>query len=164
VLLLSLAVNLAVVGLAAGFSMSYRYAALADGAGGPVNLARFADQLPGDRRGEVRRLVSAERPRLMPLRRALQQARRDAARALQAEPFDKDAFQAAQVAVIEADVRLRRETAVLIATVAATLTPAERRQFISLRNLQQMRGKGPRGGPLPDELDPPPLKDGQPPR
>lgn len=129
-----------------------------------MNLARFADQLSGERRGEVRSLVVSERPRLMPLRRALQQARRDAARALQADPFDKEAFRAAQLAVIEADVKLRRETTALIATVASVLTPAERRQFMSMRSLHQMRGKGPRGGQQPEDLDTLQPKDSQPPR
>lgn len=146
-LLASLAINLMVLGVVAGAGLSWRYAAAAHGGFGP-SLLGFVRQLPAERRTVIRRLTSAQREQVAPLRREARLARKEAARALLAEPFDKEAFRLANNRVNAVEARIRDSGVDLIIEVAAAMTAAERREFLSWRSMRARHGGRP---PRPDD-------------
>jgi uncharacterized membrane protein len=157
-LLTSLAINLLVIGALIGIGLSFRNAALLGSGQIGANFGRFVAGLPAERRGEVQRIAAAERPSLLPLRRDTRLARQALADALTVEPFDKARFLAAQQRVLELETEFRRQTMPMMASIAAALTPAERRSFLRWRG-----GHGPRwGGSGADSLgaETEPAKDG----
>jgi uncharacterized membrane protein len=152
-LVMSVALNLAVIGVVAGSALSWRYAAAMGGPGGLTNLIAFAHQLPAERRAEIRQVMSEQRGTIGPLRKEARAARRDAARALLADPFDKAAFKSAQQRAVDADTRLRQAGADLMGEVVGRLSLAERRQLLNTRFARGGRGAGatpPEDDPLAD--------------
>lgn len=140
-LIASLAVNVAVIGVFAGAGLSMRYGGAGIGGGPGPALMRFADTLPAERRQVIRAQMQGQRGVITPLRREVRQARGEVIRALQAEPFDKAAFLAAERRVLAADTRLREAGAQALAEIAAVMTAEERRNFTSLRHMRR-HGRG----------------------
>lgn len=150
-LALSLALNLAVIGLIAG--MAWRLAG-PDGPGfrpPPLPGAVYTRALdPRDRRalmGDMRRALNGDRPD----RAALRGQYRRMIAALRAEPFDPEAVRAliaAQSAVARARLDLGQR---LLADHLAAMTPAERARFAArleeeIARAATMRRDGARGG------------------
>lgn len=152
-LIASLAVNVAVIGVFAGAGLSMRYGGAGIGGGPGPALMRFANTLPAERRQVIRTQMQGQRGVIAPLRKEVRQARGEVIRALQAEPFDKAAFLAAERRVLAADARLREAGAQALAEIAAVMTAEERRNFTSLRHMR--RHGGPRGN-ADDDSEPPP--------
>lgn len=131
-LILSLAVNVLFVGSVAG-------AIWRGGAGpwagrGAGNIVGFMTSLPPERRSELMQRSKALREQARALRHEARQAARDRSAALLAEPFDKQRFIDAQTRQVDADGKLRLLFRDIIADAAASMTPAERRNFLNWRD------------------------------
>jgi uncharacterized membrane protein len=145
VLIASLAANLFVVGVVARSIIPGRYAAANFGSGGLFgNLMAYTGELPADRRAAVRQTVGKDRPlhALRPLREELRAERREAARLFRAEPFDKEAFLAAETRVQAAEAKLRQTVVRLAVDIAGRMTAEERANFLKWRVLRRPGGAG----------------------
>lgn len=145
-LIASLAANLFVVGVVARSIWPGRYAAAGHGPGGLFgNLMAYSKELPEARRGIVRQAIDRERPLagLRPMREELRAARHEAARLFRAEPFDREAFLAAEAKVQAAEGKIRQNVVRFSADLASRMTAEERAGFLNWRELR--RGASGRG-------------------
>ena len=157
-LIASLALNALVIGVVLRSMWQFRASYMMSPAGIEAGLPAFVDTLPRERRDALRVEGLVDRQRqLRPLRVDLRRARADAARAFLAEPFDRQAYVAAQAAVLEAEVKLRRTAQAVLPDLAQRMTAEERRSFVGWRGRwrggpgrdgagRDGAGRGPRGG------------------
>ena len=152
-LIASLAFNALVVGVVLRGAWQIRATLATSPAGLEANLPAFISTLPAERREALGRDGTLARPGvvLRPLRMALRQARTDAARAFLADPFDKQAFVAAQSRVTEAETELRRAVQVMLPEIAERMTAQERRAFVRWRAPGRGGPGGRWGGPPADD-------------
>lgn len=158
-LMLSLALNLLFVGTVVGVSLARRADRALGGAAGDASMMAFVQGLPPERQKAVRQFVKSRQDVMVPLRQDVRRQRMAAARAFLAEPFDAAGFRAAQERLIESETSQRRAQVELQASLAASMSAAERREFLSWRNLMRQK----RGLPLetvPDQVPGVPSKDG----
>lgn len=106
---------------------------------GRQNLGAYVSTLPKARSEVIMKRADERRRGLGPLRRNVRQARDDALSALTTDPFDRDKFIAAETHLIEAENALRLAQRDVIADIAGSLTPEERRAYL--------RWRGPQRGP-----------------
>jgi uncharacterized membrane protein len=130
----SLALNLIVVGAAAGFVWRHgaRLAA-AETVHLPPNVLSYTNLLPADRQKELLALTEHERSQVRPLRRQLREAREEVVKVMVAEPFDKQRLQDAQARLLVADRTAREAVYRLYTEIAANMTAHERRGFATWR-------------------------------
>ena len=129
VLVLSVAVNMIVAGMAVAAMLHFR-----KGHGpGHSRFARFVETLPANRRENVSTMLEEHRDRIGPLRRTLREARRRARDAFSAEPFDRDELAKAYAEVAEARIALTRARQDWFPKLAGQLTVEERRQYLRSR-------------------------------
>lgn len=144
-LVVSLAGNLLLVGLIAGAAW------LRHQSGGPIAAAAgpfgFIRALPRERREALRQESREQIAGLRPLWQTVREARREAERALAAEPFDAGTFLAAQRRVVDAEHAARLAGSKLLADAAAKLTPDERRRMARWFERGRNRGRDGEGGP-----------------
>lgn len=141
----SLAINAMLVGVIVRGLWHVRASVAMTGGGIEASLPAFVSTLPADRRDVLRRAGAPERPgALRPLRLELRRARAEAARIFLAEPFDKQAFIAAQAKLSEAEANLRASIQRLLPEIGASMTVAERRAYLNWR--APGFGGGPGGG------------------
>lgn len=147
----SLAVNLLVAGTAIGVFAKHRR--MPPGADLNVvrlvandhGLQKFFRSLGPDREAAFRPILDDRRQTLVPLRVAARAARRDAAAALAAEPFDAARFKTAMEGLQSAEAAANRSAVTLLTTALEKMTPEERTRFTTWR-LRFERWK-PGGGP-----------------
>lgn len=126
-LVVSLALNLLVVGVVATAAIRHRL--------GPppgftqATVVTFARALPEPRRQEIMDATRAERASLRPYRAELRRARAEVRNTLVAEPFDVARFKAAHERLLEAEVSARKVAHLLFEATALRMTPDERRAF-----------------------------------
>ncbi len=139
-LVVSLAVNMVLIGTAGGYLLRHS-TDLAGGSVSPLapNLLGYANSLPEHRRKDLWSRTVDERASVRPLRRALREAREEFLLALVAEPFDVARFAAAQDRLLDADRKAREVVHKLYAEIATNLTSAERRGFQPWRDRQRLR-------------------------
>ena len=142
-LIVSLAINLLVVGVVAGAGFARPFGGPGSAALG-FGLVRYGMAQGGEARDETRQVLARERPRIDPIRRELRAARLDVAATLEADPFDRSAFKAAQVRVIELERRLGTEALDALSDIAGRLTAEQRREFV--RQHRRFRGHHGREG------------------
>lgn len=131
-LIASLALNLLVVGAAAGMMLGFgkhgpRFGG--PGRGEDFGLMGLTRHLPDDRRKEIRKQLREDRDRLRPMVDDLRAARREAAEKLSAEPFDKAALEAAITAAGDKERALRQTAVSAFVGHAERLTASERRML-----------------------------------
>jgi uncharacterized membrane protein len=154
-LIVSLALNLLLIGLIVGASvLRHRWSGPVAMGAAPLGYLRT---LPKERRNE---LWEAGRPRLATMRPLWQQARearREADRLFTAETFDAQRFIAAQQRVLEIELDARKAATQLMAEAGSRLSVAERQEMIRWRDRHGRRGRdrGPRED-RPDEPGGPP--------
>jgi uncharacterized membrane protein len=119
-LVASLAVNLIVLGSAAGAFWHHRHER------GESGLSGFVRDLPADRRGPLRDFLMAEREKLKPMREEMRKAWRDSNEVLGQEPFDKDKLKAAMARMHDAEAKIRATIGEAVVETAAKMTHEER--------------------------------------
>jgi uncharacterized membrane protein len=146
-----LVVSLALNALLAGIVLRNTWIIRSQGilSGGSVGDAfpAFVATLPPDRQNQLGPHLFPERETLRALRIELRRARSEAARVFVAEPYDKQAFIAAQARALDAEVRLRKAVTGTLPEAGERLSQAERRALIHWRGWGGYRrgGGGPRG-------------------
>lgn len=139
VLVVSLALNLLVVGVVATAAIRHRL--------GPppgftqATVVTFARSLPEPRRREIWESTRPERMALRPYRAELRRARAEVRRTLVAEPFDPARFRAAHERLLEAEVSARKVAHLLFEATALRMTPDERRAFAQWQPLAERPGR-----------------------
>ncbi len=129
VLVLSVAINMIVAGMAVAAMLHFR-----KGHGpGHSRFARFVETLPADRRENVSGMLEEHRNRIRPLRRTLREARRRVRDTFSAEPFDREALTKAYGEVAEARIALTRARQDWFPKLAELLTVEERRGYLRSR-------------------------------
>ena len=142
-LIVSLALNLVVVGSVAGAVWRFRGPPHAAASSLIPNLLGYASTLPTQRRKELWDRTAAERRHIRPFRREVRAAREETVKALVAEPFDRQLFIAAQSRQAEAEGRARQAVQDLYVKIADALTPEERRAFPRWREHRRHPGHNP---------------------
>jgi len=126
-LIASLALNLLIIGAVAGTMVGFKKHGPRMGARGEdFGMMGLTRVLPEERRKEVRKQLRADREKLRPLMEEVRTARRAAADALAAEPFDRAALDAAIAAVAEKERTVRQAAVNAFLGHAETLTAEER--------------------------------------
>jgi uncharacterized membrane protein len=123
----SLALNLLVVGVVATAALRHRFAP-------PLGFAQatvvtFARTLPQPRQRELWDQTRTERLALRPYRAQLRRARAEVRGALVAEPFDVTRYKSAHERLLDAEIGARKVAHVLFEAMALRMTPDERRAF-----------------------------------
>ena len=151
-LVVSLALNLLVLGAVASMLWRGRPAAQIFAASGGGGLAGYVGSFPHERRRDLLAHGQPQRQHLMALRGEVRAARRDVFATLVAEPFDKQRYVASQARLLEIEVRQRTAMRPWLADIAAGMTLEERRAFLKW-NWRDRPGQQQRGV---DELAEPP--------
>lgn len=115
---------------------------------GHQNLGAYVSTLPRARSEAIMKRADERRRVLNPLRRDVRQARDDALSVLTADPFDREKFLNAETRLIQAESTLRLAQRDVIADIAGSLTPDERRAYL--------RWRAPQRGPAQGGQPPPP--------
>ncbi|HVW93882.1 MAG TPA: periplasmic heavy metal sensor [Devosia sp.] len=137
-LAISLALNVFVIGAAAGgalmwhFSAAPRQEAPARGA-----LAQAAAALPADEGKTFRNMLAAARKASASDIAAAKAGRQELAQLMTNDPLDRQAIDAELAAIRQADIALRARLEKAVTDFLATLTPADRRLFVA-----GLRGNG----------------------
>lgn len=147
-LVVSLALNLLVIGIVATAAVRHR---LAPPPGvTQATVLSFARTLPDPRRRDLWETTRTERLALRPYRTELRRAREELRKALSAEPFDAATFQAAHAQLLAAEEGARKTAHVLFEKMALGMTPDERRAFVRWQAMAErpwrrhrFRGEGP---------------------
>jgi len=128
-LILSLGLNLLVVGVVASAAWHFR----SHGPDFQGRLSAYLDTLPPERTSTLKRIVERHQPELRPLRQEIRQMRRDAAELFAADPLDKEALANTHARLMDAEVRIRQGYAQFMTELAEKMTAEERRGFIEWR-------------------------------
>lgn len=136
VLIVSVSVNLLVVGLMAGAAWIHRQ-------GGPfaasVNPLMFIRSLPKERREAIRQAGRGELMAARPLWQEAREARREVDKTLLSDPFDANAFAEAQRRMLDKEHEARRALVPLFTNAAGKMTLDERRQMVRWRDRHRER-------------------------
>lgn len=155
-LIVSLALNLLVIGGVAGAALTFKKG----GFGGPRHAA-FAravhdliGQLPEDRRKATEQLVSEHRAKVRSIRAKMREARRTAVHEFRSESYDEARFKAALESLHDTRSDMHHAMAALMVKLGKALTVEERRAFVRAfmraRFHGRPHGRGPgRDGPPP---------------
>ena len=143
----SLALNLLIIGSAAGAFWSHRHGGrhFSHGQGREHGLMGFVRELAPARQGEIRAAIEVEREKIKPERAAVKDGWTETNNALGTEPFDKDKLKSAMTRMIDAQTRMRVAISDALVETAAKLNPEERQKLKVWREKQGMRFGGRRG-------------------
>ena len=154
-LVVSLALNLLVVGSLAGFA--WRHGGWGGGGHGFFFGGRLLRELPEERRSEVKAILDRNRQAAEQSWKLAGEARQEAMRLFEAEPYDRAAFEAAITRMSEAELAVRSSVTAMMGEIGAKLTHDERQR--ALKSLKRgwlgrrgrgHRGDGPGAGPPPE--------------
>jgi uncharacterized membrane protein len=146
-LIASLALNLLIVGGAAGAFWSHRHGGHHPGQwqGREHGLMGFVRELAPERQGEMRAAIQSEREKIKPLRESVKEGWKETNAVLGTEPFDKEKLSAAMTRMIDAETRMKTAITSALVETAAKLNPDERQKLKAWREKQGMRFGGKRG-------------------
>jgi uncharacterized membrane protein len=146
-LIASLALNLLIIGGAAGAFWSHRHGGRHFGhwQGREHGLMGFVRELAPDRQGDVRAALEAERAKIKPMREGVKEGWKETNTILGTEPFDKDKLKEAMSRMIEAEVKMRTAISDALIETAAKLSPEERQKLKAWREKQGMKFGGRHG-------------------
>lgn len=133
-LIASLAVNLLLLGSAAGAFWHHRHDRRGDG------LTGFVRQLPQERQGPMREFLKGEREKLKSVRDEIRTTWQETNTLLGQEPFDKDKLKAAMGRMNEAESRMRAAIGDALVETAGKMTPEERQAMKAWRERKIERG------------------------
>jgi uncharacterized membrane protein len=147
-LILSLALNLLIVGVVGGSVWAVRRGGYWDAPLFMERAHRLMRGLPEERRAAVRAIFTEYRPQLEPLRRDVRQARVEIGRLLE-RSYTPQELDAALADVFAKETRAREAARPMIASMLNVLRPEERRHFLSvyMPYLSEMQGRPDRAAP-----------------
>lgn len=160
-LIASLALNLLILGAVAGTMYTFhKHGRPPPGGREDFGLMGLSRDFPGDRKKAFRKELRADREKLRPLLDEANTARREAADALAAEPFDRAKLEAAITKVRDRERDVRQSAIALFLGHAETLTPDERKKLADWwRKKAEFRAKRRHDDDKPDDEPPPPPKE-----
>lgn len=129
-----LTLNLLVLGWAIGAAWHFHRTREFRSAGAPYRFGAFVRHLSATRRAEFHTLMREASPSLSPLQEAVRTARRAAEEAMAQEPFEREAFAAANRKLHMARAALSARRSEIFTRILAAMTPEERRLFLQLRS------------------------------
>lgn len=143
-LIASLALNLLIIGGAAGAFWSHRHGGRHFGhwQGREHGLMGFVRELAPERQGDLRTALEAEREKIKPIRAAVKDGWTETNNVLGTEPFDKEKLNAAMTRMIEAETRIRTAISGALVETAAKLSPDERQKLKAWREKKGMKFGG----------------------
>lgn len=149
-LILSLALNLLVVGIVMGSMWAVRRGGYWDAPMFFERTHRFMRGLPSERRAEIRRLSAEYRPQIRPHWRAVREARIAIGRLIERD-YTPQEFDAALTALFDSEAKAREAARPMIAAMLKALKPEERRHFLTvyMPYLSEMQGRPEPRGDLP---------------
>lgn len=127
-LVVSVALNLIVIGMGIGAIVKFRMHYGGPGAG----FARFVKTLPDTRQRELKPLID-EREAIRPLREAAWRARHDARKAFAAEPFDEQKLRQAYLEASAARQALNDARGAWFVKMSMALSSDERSSYLKWR-------------------------------
>jgi uncharacterized membrane protein len=130
VLVVSLALNLIVIGMAAATIFHFRKHHV----GPTARFGQYVRTLPSERRDTLRALLDQRQAAVRPLRREARAARRRARRAFAAQPFDRDKLFEAYRSASDARIALIKARGDWFAKFATELSANERRDYLQWRS------------------------------
>ena len=144
-LVVSLALNLFLVGLTVGHRLSAP--PMPEALPGTVfaDLRRMADVLPPETRGEIRQHFEAHRPEIIRGLMAMRAARNDVRDVLQQDPYDPEALRAAFDALRDRTADVQSVVHDTLVEVAGRLDPEDR---LAIVRMPDRRGGPERQGPF----------------
>jgi len=128
VLIVSVALNLLVVGAVGGFFFRHERGF---GRLHGHSLIAYTQALAWDRRRQIRDALKDDWKVIRALRRNLQQSRQAAGEVLAAGNFNEARYAAALDEVLKNQIELRRAVNRLFVKIGAAMSPAERRDYVS---------------------------------
>lgn len=145
-LVISLALNLLVVGIVLGSAWAVRRGGYWDAPMFFERTHRFMRGLPPERRAQIRALFAEHKPRLEPHWREVRKARVEIG-ALIERGYTPEQFEAALDDLAAKELRARQAAKPMIASMLSTLAPRERLHFLAvyMPYLNEMQGR-PSGG------------------
>lgn len=132
-LVASLAINLVVLGSAAGAFWHHRHER------GEHGLSGFVRHLPEERRAPLHDFLMSEREKIKPLRDEMRNAWRESNAVLGQEPFDKDKLKAVMGRMNEVEARIRGTITDALVETAAKMTPEDRQAMKKWREHKMER-------------------------
>jgi uncharacterized membrane protein len=141
-LIVSLALNLLVIGIVGGSLWAVRRGGFWDA---PLFLERshrFMRGLSAERRAEVRSIFARHKPELQPLWREVRQARVTMGRLVE-RGYTPEEFDVAMSDLFQKEARAREAARPMIAAMLGALRPKERRHFLAvyMPYLQELQGR-----------------------
>lgn len=129
-LVVSLAVNFLLIGIAVGTVWSIRHGGAWDAPAAFVRNQRFMKTLPFERRREVRRVFFAHWQEVAPQRRALREARVKVGRMISEGSYTPQELSAAIDDVTAKEAEARTAAKPMIIEILSKLRPEERQNFL----------------------------------
>ena len=157
-LVISLAVNLLVIGAMAGARFHGPRGWRGERSGEEFGLIGYARHLPAERRKLIRKIVTAEKGAISAARAEVYKARQEAAAVLVEEPFSPEKLKAAANRISEAEAKLKAAGLAAFLNAAGQLTPDEREGLLEhwkRRRPQHFRFGHDEDGPPPPPSPPP---------
>ncbi len=142
-LMLSLALNLLIIGIVGGSIWAVRRGGFWDAPLFLERTHRFMQGLPADRRTQLREIFAQYRPQLAPAWREVRAARVSIGRLIERGGYTAEEFDAALDDVLQKEARAREAAKPMIAAMLNALEPGERRWFLSvyMPYLSEMQGR-----------------------
>jgi len=128
-LIVSLCLNVALIGGIAVVAWRVAHFDLFTGSGGPLAPRTVMAQFP-DREPAIEKIIAAHQARLADLRHSAATARRDVFRLFASPDYTPERMASALDAVATADVAIEREAVVMENESLATLSPAQRQTLV----------------------------------
>ena len=137
--LVSVAINLLVVGFAVGALWHHKAGKAYRDRGAPRHFGAFLWRLPKERREMFKRKFRERRPEFKGFREDIRVARQEAEELLSKQPFDKASFAEANRKLHEARARLRGAQFGMFPEIAELMTAEERALFLEWRRKHRKR-------------------------
>lgn len=131
-LILSLALNLLIIGVVGGSLWAVRRGGFWDAPLFLERTHRFMQSLPADRRQQLRALFAQYQPQLDPDWREIRQARVTIGRLIERGGYTAEEFDAAMSDLLTKEAKGREAAKPMIAAMLNALKPEERRAFLSV--------------------------------
>ncbi len=135
-LIASLALNLLIIGGAAGARWAHHHWNLGEHGRG---LMGYAWSIKGERGDEIRQMIRAGRTTLKPLRKSVREKRKVQRALLQGEAFDRAAIRAAMSDTADARRKLKDTRANIFLDALEKMSPEDRAGFHKWRNRHHRR-------------------------